>query len=109
MAGEPRMTLQTQIILELFLHDPERELYGLQICEEAGLATGTIHPILARLERVGWLKSRWEQIDPRVEGRRPRRYYEINPNSIAKIQAALARAQQKAPALRLRPGFTVGH
>ena len=28
-----------------------------------------MHPILARLEGVGWLTSRWEDIDPSVEGR----------------------------------------
>jgi hypothetical protein len=37
---------------------------GLEICAAAGLASGTVHPILARLERLGWLESRWEDIDP---------------------------------------------
>jgi PadR family transcriptional regulator PadR len=34
------------------LEDPTQEMYGLQICQAAGLPSGTIHPILARLERI---------------------------------------------------------
>ena len=56
----PRMTLPTQLVLRSLLADPTREMYGLEICTEAGLPSGTIHPILARLEGLGWLESRWE-------------------------------------------------
>jgi hypothetical protein len=67
----PRMTIPTQLVLRALLADPSRELYGVEIGAAAGLPSGTVHPILARLETVGWLESRWEEIDPRVEGRRP--------------------------------------
>lgn len=103
------MTLPTQLVLSSFLDDPERELYGLEICAAAGLPSGTIHPILARLERLGWLRSSWEEIDPSEEGRPRRRYYRLDPNSIATVRAALARAQASAPALRrLRPDVARG-
>jgi PadR family transcriptional regulator, regulatory protein PadR len=109
----PRMTVPTQLVLRAFLEafaeDPQRELYGLEVCGLAGLQTGTIHPILARLERFGWLHSSWEQIDPKREGRPRRRYYRLDPNSIATVRAALARAQAATPALRrLRPGVIGG-
>ena len=56
----PRMTIPTQLVLQVLLADRAREMYGLQICAEAGLPSGTIHPILARLEHeFGWLESRW--------------------------------------------------
>jgi DNA-binding PadR family transcriptional regulator len=103
------MTLPTQLVLRVLLEDPTRELYGLQICEAAGLPSGTIHPILARLENAGWLASRWEEVDPSERGRPRRRYYRINPNSIVTIQAALARTTTSASALaRLRPGLSGG-
>lgn len=35
-----------------------------EICAKAGLPSGTIHPILARLEKIEWLESRWEDADP---------------------------------------------
>ena len=102
----PRMTLPTQLVLLELLKEPTQEKYGLEICAGAGLPSGTIHPILARLENVGWLRSRWEEVDPSAQGRPRRRYYCLNPNSIASVQSALHRAEAKAQALtRLRPGL----
>ena len=46
----PRMTLPTQLVLRTMLAEPTREMYGLEICEAAGLPSGTIHPILGRFE-----------------------------------------------------------
>jgi PadR family transcriptional regulator, regulatory protein PadR len=88
----PRMTIPTQLILQALLADPARELYGVQIGQAAGLPSGTVHPILARLEGVGWLTSRWEDIDPRAEGRPARRYYRLTPDGLELARAALARA-----------------
>ena len=93
------MTMPTQLVLLTLLAEPERELYGLELSELAGLATGTIHPILARLEGVGWLRSRWEETDPRRQGRPRRRYYQLNPDSIASVRAALARSRPSVSAL----------
>jgi DNA-binding PadR family transcriptional regulator len=62
-----------------------------------------VHPILARLEGVGWLQSRWEDIDPRTEGRPPRRYYRLTAEGAQAAQGALARAHRPSPARRLRP------
>ena len=64
----------------------------MEIGTAAGLPSGTVHPILARLKGVGWLTSRWEDIDPRAEGRPARRHYQLTPDSLALARAALARA-----------------
>jgi len=37
----PRMTIPTQLVLRALLQDPTREMYGLEICQEAGLKSGT--------------------------------------------------------------------
>jgi DNA-binding PadR family transcriptional regulator len=98
------MTLPTQLVLRSLMADPAREMYGLEICAAAGLPSGTVHPILARLEGVGWLRSRWEEADPAEQGRPRRRYYALEPGGIAAVEAALGRAEAKAAALaRLRP------
>jgi DNA-binding PadR family transcriptional regulator len=102
MADGPRMTIPTQLVLEGLLAEPERELYGVEIGELAQLRSGTVHPILARLEGVGWLTSRWEDIDPQVEGRPPRRYYRLTADGLLAARAALAKAHRPAMA-RLRP------
>lgn len=105
----PKMTLPTQLVLMALLEEPDRERYGLELSAMAGLATGTIHPILARLEKAGWVRSRWEDVDPKEHGRPRRRYYQLDPNSVSVVHAALARAQKSVSGLeRLRPGFTGG-
>jgi PadR family transcriptional regulator PadR len=104
-----RMTLQTQLVLRALLEHPTRELYGLEICDAAGLPSGTIHPILARLEGLGWLVSRWEEVDPRAAGRPRRRYYRLSSDGAELARHALTNA--RVPITRLpgvRPAFGEG-
>lgn len=105
----PRMTIPTQLVLRALLMEPTREMYGLEICSLAGLASGTIHPILARLEGIGWLESRWEDVDPGAVGRPRRRYYRLSSDGTERARNALARARTSVAALPgLRPGFASG-
>jgi DNA-binding PadR family transcriptional regulator len=101
MAG-PKMTIPTQLVLRALLEHPTRERYGLDLSQAAGLATGTIHPILARLEGLGWVESWWEDIDPAAEGRPRRRYYRLTPDGAERARHALASA--RTPVTRL-PGL----
>jgi PadR family transcriptional regulator, regulatory protein PadR len=94
------MTLATQLVLRVLLENPARELYGLQICAAAGLPSGTIHPILARLQQAGWLESRWEDTDPRAAGRPRRRFYRLGMDGAELARGALARASGHRSALR---------
>ncbi|WP_084685531.1 PadR family transcriptional regulator [Nonomuraea coxensis] len=93
------MTIPTQLVLRALLEDPTREMYGLEICQAAGLAPGTIHPILVRFEGVGWLESRPEDVDPREVGRPRRRYYRLTPDGAEHARTALARTQAKLSSL----------
>src|SRR5437764_11900425 len=102
----PRMTLPTQLVLRELLSDPAREMYGLEICEATGLPSGTIHPILARLEGLGWLTSHWENPQPGTLGRPPRRYYCFTTRGVEQARlamAALPSAAQAIPHLHSRP------
>jgi PadR family transcriptional regulator PadR len=94
MGAKPRMTLPTLKVLKVLLSDPFAEHYGLQIAKEAGLPSGTIYPILVRLEGYGWVVSDWEQIDPVVAGRRPRRYYRLSSDGAEKARHQLREAQR---------------
>ena len=105
----PRMTLPTQLVLRAMLAEPTQEMYGLQIGQAAELPSGTIHPILARLEVCGWLESRWENIDPSKEGRPRRRYYRLSAEGAECARTALARAHTPRALLsRLHPGMAGG-
>jgi PadR family transcriptional regulator PadR len=104
----PRMTIPTQLVLRTLLAEPTKEMYGLEICAGAGLPSGTIHPILARLEGLGWLESRWEDIKPEDEGRPRRRYYQLTTDGAESARTALAQATTQLPAAlggALRPAL----
>ena len=96
-----RMTVPTQLVLTVLLDDPTVERYGTELGTRAGLASGTLYPILARLEGVGWLESRWEDIDVRAAGRPARRYYRLTAEGEIHARDALARAHR--PRIQLRP------
>ena len=73
----PRLTRPTLKVLKTFLDEPVQERSGAEIIKETKLFSGTLYPILLRLEREEWLSSRWEEIDPAKEGRPRRRYYKL--------------------------------
>ncbi|GAA2204422.1 PadR family transcriptional regulator [Nonomuraea monospora] len=99
--------MPTQAVLRAFLDDPPRERYGLELCEVAGLPSGTLYPILARLEQAGWVESRWEDPEAHVaEGRPRRRYYRVTTDGAQQAREAVAEAYR---ARRQRvPGWVVG-
>lgn len=96
------MTMPTQLVLRALLADPKAELYGVQIGDAAGLMSGTVHPILARLEAIGWVESHWEDVDPAEAGRPARRYYQITAAGADQARAELARVRSPQPG-RLAP------
>jgi DNA-binding PadR family transcriptional regulator len=99
------MTQATQLVLRAFMSDPTHEMYGLEISRTAELASGTIHPILARLEACGWLESRWEDLGQEAVGRPRRRFYKLTPNGVVGAARELDRVKSQNPGglARLRP------
>jgi DNA-binding PadR family transcriptional regulator len=85
--------------LRELLAEPSREMYGLEICMAAGLPSGTIHPILARFEKLEWLESRWEDASPQQEGRPRRRYYKLTAGGAELARGALSRASSPVGAI----------
>lgn len=67
--------------------------WGLKICEEADLGSGTVYPILDRLAEHGWITSQ-EETAPHP-GRPPRRYYELTGAGRADAKAAIEKRQAK--------------
>jgi PadR family transcriptional regulator, regulatory protein PadR len=103
------MTQATQLVLRAMLLEPTREAYGAEIGRAAGLPSGTVTPIVARLENAGILLSRSEEVDPVEVGRPRRKYYSFTPDGAEKARDALARAYTApTPAGRLRPGLAGG-
>jgi PadR family transcriptional regulator, regulatory protein PadR len=91
------MTAPTQLVLRALLKDPDRERYGLELSEASGLSTGTLYPILSRLEQAGWVESRWEDPARHESAHRPRRrLYRITPDGAEHARTALADAYRAA-------------
>jgi PadR family transcriptional regulator, regulatory protein PadR len=98
--GATRITYPTAIVL-LALSRGFR--YGFEIMDATGLASGTVYPILRRLEDAHLLTARWESVRAaRDEQRPPRRYYQIAGAG----REALRDAQARFPGLArtLAPG-----
>lgn len=54
--------------------------YGFDIANNARLSTGSVYPILHRLEKEGWIEGIWETRTKNVYSPRPpRKYYELTP------------------------------
>ena len=85
-----RMSLQTLRVLEAFLENPTDELSGADVQKRGGLASGTLYPILLRLESAGWFVSRWETIDPASAGRPRRRLYRLTPSGLKRASEVFA-------------------
>jgi DNA-binding PadR family transcriptional regulator len=98
-----RVTYPTAIVL---LAVSRGVRYGFDIMDASGLQSGTVYPILRRLESAGMLRSKWEAVlDARDEQRPPRRYYQITGAGLR----ALNDAQQRFPGLTgtlVTAGFT---
>jgi PadR family transcriptional regulator, regulatory protein PadR len=101
MHGELRMTTAVARVLRAFLENPTTPRYGFDLMRVTGLPSGTLYPILARLERLAWVSSRNEEVDPLVEGRPARRFYLLTDGGLAtagRELAALSRELTPPPA-----------
>ena len=94
--GNVRMTQITALILRAVAAGYR---YGFDVMEACDLASGTAYPALRRLERAGYLESRWEKADAaHSEGRPARRIYELTPegaDALAEAQARLEEARKR--------------
>jgi DNA-binding PadR family transcriptional regulator len=75
--------------------------------DATGLPSGTVYPILRRLDREGLLTSAWEKAAvAQREQRPPRRYYEITGEGEAMLADAVQRyraLEQAVASRRLKP------
>ena len=102
MPSRPELSKRSQQVLYALLEDPIAEWYATQIAASARLRSGTIHPALARLERMRWVESRWEAVEEGPAARPARRCYRLTTEGRQQAQAALA-AMSRGVQWRMRP------
>lgn len=97
----PRLTYPTSLVLVALSRGYR---YGFDIIEACGLPSGTVYPILRRLEDEGLLRSRWEGVrTARDEQRPPRRYYQLTATGARALGMVLERYPNIAGALDGEP------
>ena len=87
-----RISRQTLDLLEALLLQPSSWHHGYALSQTTGLASGTLYPILMRLEKSGWLETRWE--DTPAAGRPPRHLYRLSGNGREWAREELRAAQK---------------
>jgi PadR family transcriptional regulator PadR len=91
-----RLTYPTALVLQALL---DGRHHGFDIMDATGLPSGTVYPILRRLDAEGVLRSRWEREGvARKEQRPARRYYELTAGGRRMALESVARAQGMAEA-----------
>ena len=86
----PSSSPQTQRVLATFAARPGEWRYGYDLCREVGIKSGTLYPMLIRLEGQGLLTAEWRQSEK--PGRPPRHAYRLTAEGLA-----LARSQAERP------------
>lgn len=93
MSDEPRLTHTSAMILKVISAGCN---YGFDIMERTGLQSGTVYPVLRRLEQSGLIHSRWEPGEAQELQRPQRRYYRLTRAG----ERTLAKAELRYPLLQ---------
>ncbi|MBQ1030767.1 PadR family transcriptional regulator [Micromonospora sp. SD19] len=101
-----RITIPVAKVLAALLAEPDEQHYGLDLMRLTGLPSGTLYPVLHRLQGAGWLASDWEAIDPATAGRPARRYYRLTAEGVAQARRTLAELRAAIPDGRPSWGVT---
>ena len=76
------------------LLDSEQPRWGLEIIKLTGRPSGSVYPLLDRLEQAGWVTSQWDD-DPGRRGPR-RRLYQLTADGAAEARRVCARARARS-------------
>ncbi len=80
-------------VLRFMIEQPRASRSGAEIAKATKVGSGTLYPLLARLEAAGWLTSQWENVDPSEVGRPRRRLYKLTGVGQQRTREALSSLQ----------------
>jgi hypothetical protein len=92
-----KLTAPLERVLRVFLGDTSARHYGYDLMKAARLPSGTLYPMLARLQEQGLVTSQWEPQPDDAAGRPPRKYYQLTGEGIRVARLELAQAASAAP------------
>lgn len=85
-----KLSLQALRVLHCLFQHTNNATCGADLIKELNIFSGTIYPILLRLEKNGFVESKWEIETPSMLGRPRRRLYTITGDGIRAAQDATA-------------------
>jgi PadR family transcriptional regulator PadR len=94
-----KLTRPLERVLRVLTADPSAPHYGYDLMKAAKLPSGTLYPMLARLQQEGLVDSEWEAQRPDSGGRPPRKYYRLTGEGLRVARLELAQAS-RVPARR---------
>jgi PadR family transcriptional regulator, regulatory protein PadR len=106
--GFVKLTGPLERVLRVLLADPVAPHYGYDLMKAANLASGTLYPMLARLQQEGLVDSQWEDRSPDAGGRPPRKYYRLTAEGARVARLELAHTST-APASTRRVAVRPAH
>jgi PadR family transcriptional regulator PadR len=87
-----KLTGPLERVLRVLVADPAAPHYGYDLMKATRLPSGTLYPMLARLQQEGMVDSQWEEQRSDAGGRPPRRYYRLTAEGVRVARLELARA-----------------
>jgi len=72
-------------VLAALLHAGRQWSHGYELAQHANVKSGTLYPLLIRLETQGYLEAEWQQ--PAEGGRPPRHAYRLTPTGVQLARA----------------------
>jgi PadR family transcriptional regulator PadR len=99
-----KLTGPLERVLTVMIADPSAPHYGYDLMKAAKLKSGTLYPMLARLQQDGLVNAEWEAPRQDAAGRPPRKYYQLTAEGLRVARLELAQAASSAPARRAGHG-----
>jgi PadR family transcriptional regulator PadR len=88
MGKDIRITGPTLKVIGQILTASDLGISGAEISRATDIASGTVYPILFRLEKAGWVSSEWEERDPSELGRPRKRTYRLTATGVRESKLA---------------------
>jgi DNA-binding PadR family transcriptional regulator len=104
MTRKRALSSHARALLAALLAAGEGWRHGYELASLTGIKSGTLYPLLIRLEGQGYLEAEWQQ--PAQSGRPPRHAYRLTAAGQRLARAEAAAPGEAASVSAWRPGRT---
>lgn len=102
MTRKRALSGHARALLEALVAAGPRWSYGYELTTRTGIRSGTLYPLLIRLEGQGYLEAEWQQ--PAATGRPARHAYRLTAAGLRLARAEATAPDRAAPVVGRRTG-----